>query len=79
MEETEYFLTSKDSENVNRPYLGTKSRILDERIIKIICKGVRNVLLASSGDMMETWRRRSTSRPARTLKIYKDLPWGLMK
>ena len=42
-------------------------------------KGVRNVLLASLDDMMETWRRRSTSRLARNLKIYMELPLGLIR
>ena len=46
--------------------------------IKIIFAGVRNILLASLSDLMETWRRRSTSWLGRTVKIYKDLPWGLI-
>jgi hypothetical protein len=32
--------------------------IPDEKKFKLIFEGVRNVLLASFGDLMETWRRR---------------------
>ena len=53
--------------------------LLIRKKFKIILTGVRNVLLASLGDTMETWRRRSTSWLARTLKIYTDLLWGLIK
>jgi hypothetical protein len=53
--------------------------IPDEKKVRIILEGVRNVLLASLGYIIETGRRRSTSRLARTLKIYKNLPWGLSK
>jgi hypothetical protein len=35
--------------------------IPDENKLRNILEGVRNVLLASLGDMMETWRRRSPS------------------
>jgi hypothetical protein len=52
--------------------------IPNEKKIRIILDGVRNVLLASLVDMMESQRRKSTSRLARTLKMYKDLPWGLI-
>ena len=53
--------------------------IPDEKKVRIILEGVRNVLLASLGYMIETGRRRSTSGLAWTLKIYKNLPWGLSK
>ena len=52
--------------------------IPNEKKIRIILDGVRNVLLASLVDMMESPRRKSTSRLARTLKMYTDLPWGLI-
>ena len=53
--------------------------IPDENKLRNILEGVRNVPLASFGDMTETWRRQSTSGLARTLKIDTDLPWGLVK
>ena len=49
-----------------------------ELFIKSTLPGVGNILLASLDDMMETFRRRSTSLLARTLKIYTDLPWGVV-
>ena len=53
--------------------------IPDVKNVEIIFQGVRNVLLASFGDIMETWRRRGTSWLARKLKIYTELPWGLIR
>ena len=57
MKETEHFLTSYEFENLYRPPSGSKKMIPDENKLRNILEGVRNVLLASLGDMMDTWRR----------------------
>jgi hypothetical protein len=61
MKETEHFLTSYEFENLYRPPSGSKKMIPDENKLRNILEGVRNVLLASLGDMMDTWRRQSPS------------------
>ena len=61
MKETGYLLTDKESENLNQASLGYKRMIPDEKNVEIIFQGVRNALLASFGDMIETRRRRGSS------------------
>ena len=47
MEETEYFLTSYEFENLHRAPWGSNYMLPDEKHVRIILLRVRNVLLAS--------------------------------
>ena len=57
--------------------MGSKMMIPDEKNVRNILKGVRNIHFASLSDVIEKGRRQSTFQLATTLTFYTNLTWGL--